>query len=151
MTVCSNRLVQRWLIVVLTLAQYWASIGPMLDEEVWKAHLQGRIAIHFTKLSYSLKIPSPGSGDFSLPQPSKHEAFARCCFNVRPASKTLAQHWNSIGWMSHLYWERGNEFQILHACPCVRLTVIVSGFSFWIFRWPPLRFPCPLRDLAGSF
>ena len=29
----------------------------------------------------------------------KHGAFTLCCFNVGPPSSTLAQHWNSIGWM----------------------------------------------------
>ena len=28
-----------------------------------------------------------------------YEAFTQCCFNVGPASKTVGQHWNSIGWM----------------------------------------------------
>ena len=26
-------------------------------------------------------------------------AFTQCCFNVGPASKTVAQHWNIIGWV----------------------------------------------------
>ena len=26
-------------------------------------------------------------------------AVTQCCFNIGPASKTLGQHWNSIGWM----------------------------------------------------
>ena len=36
--------------------------------------------------------------------PSKHEAFTQCCFNVGPASKTVGQHWNSIGWMPRVCW-----------------------------------------------
>ena len=36
--------------------------------------------------------------------PGKHGAFTQCCFNVGPASKTVAQHWNSIGWMSRVCW-----------------------------------------------
>ena len=36
---------------------------------------------------------------------SKHEAFTRCCFNVGPASSTLAQHWNNIGWMPRTRWD----------------------------------------------
>ena len=33
--------------------------------------------------------------------PSRHEMLNQCCFNVVPASKTVAQHWN-IGSMSRL-------------------------------------------------
>ena len=29
----------------------------------------------------------------------KHVTFTQCCFNVDPKSSTLAQHWNSIGWL----------------------------------------------------
>ena len=36
--------------------------------------------------------------------PSKHGAFTQCCFNVGPASETVGQHWNSIGWMPHGWW-----------------------------------------------
>ena len=36
--------------------------------------------------------------------PSKHEAFTQCSFNVGPPSPTLAQHWNSIGWMPRACW-----------------------------------------------
>ena len=34
--------------------------------------------------------------------PSKHGAFTQCCFNVELASKTVGQHWSSIGWMTHI-------------------------------------------------
>ena len=34
--------------------------------------------------------------------PSTHGAFNQRCFNVGQASSTLAQHWNSIGWMSRV-------------------------------------------------
>ena len=34
---------------------------------------------------------------------SKHDASTQC-FNVGPPSSTLAQHWNSIGWMPRVYW-----------------------------------------------
>ena len=37
---------------------------------------------------------------------SKHGAFTQCCFNVVPPSSTLAQHWNSIGWMPRLCWDK---------------------------------------------
>ena len=36
--------------------------------------------------------------------PGKHGAFIWCCFNVGPASKTVDQHWNSIGWMPSARW-----------------------------------------------
>ena len=29
----------------------------------------------------------------------KHDTITQCCFNDEPASKTVGQHWNSIGWM----------------------------------------------------
>ena len=34
----------------------------------------------------------------------KHGVFTQCCFNAGPPSSTLAQHWNSIGWMIRVYW-----------------------------------------------
>ena len=37
--------------------------------------------------------------------PSKHGAFIQSCFNVGPPSSTLAQYWNSIGWMSRVCWD----------------------------------------------
>ena len=37
--------------------------------------------------------------------PSKQSAFTQCCFNVGPALKTVAQHWNNIGWMSRVCWD----------------------------------------------
>ena len=40
--------------------------------------------------------------------PSKHVAFTQCWFNVGLSSSTLAQHWNSIGWMSRVCWEHNN-------------------------------------------
>ena len=36
--------------------------------------------------------------------PRKHEAFTQCCFDVGPASKTVGQHWNGIGWMPCVCW-----------------------------------------------
>ena len=37
--------------------------------------------------------------------PSKHGAFTQCDFNAGPASKTVAQHWNHIGWMLRVCWK----------------------------------------------
>ena len=28
----------------------------------------------------------------------------QCCFNVGPASKTVGQHWNNIGWIPRVCW-----------------------------------------------
>ena len=42
-------------------------------------------------------------GDLMMTCPSKHGIFTQCCFNVGPSSSTLAQHWNSIRWMSRVY------------------------------------------------
>ena len=36
--------------------------------------------------------------------PSKHETITKCCFNAGPASKTVVQDWNSIGWMLCVCW-----------------------------------------------
>ena len=36
--------------------------------------------------------------------PSKRGIFAQCCFNVGPATKTVGQHWNNIGWMIRACW-----------------------------------------------
>ena len=33
---------------------------------------------------------------------SKHETFTECRFNVGPASKTVGQHWNEVGWTSRV-------------------------------------------------
>ena len=41
---------------------------------------------------------------YSRPKPSKHGKFTLCCFNVGPPSSTLAQHWNTIGWMPLVCW-----------------------------------------------
>ena len=46
--------------------------------------------------------------------PSKQEAFTQCCFNVGPPSSTLAQHWNSIGWMPLVWWDMINLQNPLH-------------------------------------
>ena len=35
---------------------------------------------------------------------TKHRKITQCCFNGGPASKTLVQHWNSIGWMTRVCW-----------------------------------------------
>ena len=37
--------------------------------------------------------------------PYKHEEFIQCCFNVGPASKTVAQYWNDIEWMLCVCWD----------------------------------------------
>ena len=42
--------------------------------------------------------------------PRKHGVFTQCCFNVGPASKTLGQHWNSIGWMPRDCWGDMSQF-----------------------------------------
>ena len=36
--------------------------------------------------------------------PSKHEILCLCCFNVGPASTTLAQHWHNNATMSRVCW-----------------------------------------------
>ena len=36
--------------------------------------------------------------------PSKREELNQCCFIVGPASKTVGQHWNSIGRMPRVCW-----------------------------------------------
>ena len=36
--------------------------------------------------------------------PSKHGSLNQYCINVGPPSSTLAQHWNSIRWMSRVCW-----------------------------------------------
>ena len=41
----------------------------------------------------------------TIGQSSKHGSFTQCCFNVGPASKTVGQHWNSIGSMPRVCWE----------------------------------------------
>ena len=56
-------------------------------------------------------------------QHSKHGAFTQCCFNVGPPSSTLAQHWNSIGWMSHVYWQ----------CQCHKWTLTIMWTRMRVF------------------
>ena len=64
-----------------TMAQPYVSIGPMY-RVIWcfwrrdeKRHPHNNAAVR------------------------KHGTITQCCFNVGPASKTVGQHWNSIGWM----------------------------------------------------
>ena len=45
--------------------------------------------------------------------PGKHEAFTQCCFNIGPASSTLAQHWDRIAWMPLVCWDVASP---LHLC-----------------------------------
>ena len=49
-----------------------------------------------------------------FPLPSKHGAFTQCCFNVGTASKTVCQHWNSLGWMSRVCWVSYRPYIFTH-------------------------------------
>ena len=37
------------------------------------------------------------------------EWLTQFCFNVGPASQTLAQHWSIIGWRSRVFWDSGTR------------------------------------------
>ena len=56
--------------------------------------------------------------------PSKHETFAQCCFNVGPATKTMDQHWNNIRWMPRVCWDNKRVLflQIHFKCASFELT-----------------------------
>ena len=67
--------------------------------------------------------------------PSKHWTFTRCCFNVGPASKTVAQHWNSIGWMSSVCWDWANIKTILGQCQVLAWRLPWSGGNMIDIFW----------------
>ena len=62
----------------------WPNIKPALAERVVFAGVMVAVSVYY---------------------PRKHGAFTQCCFNVGPASKTMGQHWNSIGWRSRVCWD----------------------------------------------
>ena len=56
---------------------------------------------------------------------SKHGTFTQCCFNVGPTSKTVGQHWNSLGWMPRVCW----------VGEMTRLSYCVVIMSTWTVYW----------------
>ena len=52
---------------------------------------------------------------------NKHMVFTQCCLNVDPQSLTLAQHWNSIGWLSRVYWNCGIVMWVTLPYPVPRM------------------------------
>ena len=87
--------------------------------------------------------------------PSKHGAFTQCCFNVGPPSSTLAQHWNSIGWMPRVCWgtsaqhdcelnARGNACFYITRCECG-----IQNADYWIrgsLYWSGVCHLCAARN-----
>ena len=69
----------------------------------------------------------------TLPNNTMHSP-DRCCFNVGPATKTVDQHWNSIGGMPRVCWV------------CIR--------AYFLYTYiPPYSCPhnsCTRRDRCGS-
>ena len=89
----------------------WSNIGLLLAHRLWLwpnskpmlgqcLMLAGKVIIHggFHAINFWCR-DQPGKC-----LPSKHGEFTKCCFNVGPPSSTLAQHWNSIRWMPHVFW-----------------------------------------------
>ena len=66
--------------------------------------------------------------------PSKHKTFTRCCFDVGPPSPTLAQHWNSIGWMPRVCRVAGMQLIIEGQALRVR-TAPVPGSGGVFSQW----------------
>ena len=62
--------------------------------------------------------------------PSKHESFTQCRFNVGPSSSPLAQPWNSIGWMSRVWWDS--------AASCGSSALFHRTWYFFWTALPPL-------------
>ena len=67
--------------------------------------------------------PPPG-----LDLPSKHETFTQCWLNVGPASKTVDQHWASIGWTSRVCWVEVWTFPCIILQPQVNYYICIFTF-----------------------
>ena len=73
----------------------------------------------------------------------KHGEFIQCCFNVDPQSSTLAQHWNSIGWLYRVFWLlHGGDYDyadvMLGHCLHARPTLFQSKpfkLNYYIYSW----------------
>ena len=66
----------------------------------------------YSDSSYSFDRLSNCDGSGYQWLPSKHGVFTQWCFNVGPASKTVDQHWNIIGWMPRVCSD--NHLSLFH-------------------------------------
>ena len=72
---------------------------------------------------------------------SKHGAFTQYCFNVRPSSSTLGQHWNSSGWMPGVCWDIKVKIWTRLHCTIIR-TIYCITFQ-WGYNVGPIIGPWP--------
>ena len=69
------------------------------------------------------------------------EAFTQCCFNVGPPSSTLAQHWNSIGWMPRVCWDVDDNSPVHHTLFYSTASPPTSGSS------PHRKYMCATQNI----
>ena len=76
--------------------------------------------------------------------PDKHQDVPQCCFNAGPASKTLAQHWNSIEWIPRVCWDTMAKCWA-NIPDFVPTLVRVCNFYCWLYcAW------CHISSEAGT-
>ena len=115
-----------------------------------------------SKLKKCLRVTATGYGEYMvyilryrlwLSQcfmfvPSKQENLTQCCFNVVPASQTLAQHWNNIEWMFYVFFQANKRRWLNaalfggHRLHLNNYQVIFGMQSSYALRQP--RFSCSL-------
>ena len=57
------------------------------------------------------------------------------CFNVGPASQTLAQHWSIIGWRSRVFWDSGTRTAPLQHTQPVSIRAAMNNWPDLTSRW----------------
>ena len=97
----------------------------------------------------------PALGELILWDPSKHETFTQCWYNVGPSSTTLAQHCTNIGSTSCVCWDMFVCSFFSHNNSCCVFIVVnnnkqgtlwgqTSDMNNWT-GWDPLEHWCRLQ------
>ena len=103
-------------------------------QDVIMVMIVDRTPLEMRTTGYLIVTPPYSTSDY----PSKHGAFTQCCFNVGPASKTVGQHWNSIGWIQG-WWimrTRKQPFLTVKLIPtwtCVSPQRPITSTNHWHF------------------
>ena len=93
-------------------------------QEVYRLHIVTNAIIPVVLSEMTDHQPLSTKATYCVRAPSKHETFTQCCFHVWPASKTVAQHWNDIGWTSRVWWE-----QLTHSPTWLKQKVSATYFA----------------------